>query len=211
MTRATRLSSESMPMSKINSLLRVVATLACGLLAVVGLGVAAGDVAGLNYSSALSFLSIPSLANCNKAVGARILFWSLLLFELPLWMLVVRYRFSSEDVDALHVRLNYVLASTRWRGDRWFLWKLAAVNFVLTILAWWASYDLAYDNGSLCSSKSVAPSVIDYWHLIGVNGLRVLCALLWGLILFMTVVSSRQRRAIFVEPQAASEQEPTNE
>lgn len=200
-------SSERMPTSRINSLLRPVGALACGLLAVVGIGVSAGDVLGLNYASAISFLSNPGLENCNKAVGAKLLFWSLLLFEFPLWVFVARSRYSSKDLDAFEVRRNTVLASTKWRGDKWFLWKLAAANFALTLLAWWASYDLAYDNASLCLSKSVVLTVIDYWHLLGVNGLRALCASIWCLIFFMTVVSSRLRRARLVESRAGSEHE----
>lgn len=200
-------SSESMPMSKINSLLRPAGALACGLLAVVGIGVAAGDLLGLNYASVISFLSNQSLPNCNKAVGARLLFWSLFMFELPLWVFIAQSEFSFKDLDAFEVRRDTVLASTKWHGDKWFLWKLVATNFALTILAWWGSYDIAYDNASLCSSKSVVLTVIDYWHLLGVNGLRALCACFWCLIIFMTVVSSRLRRDKLVQPRASSERE----
>lgn len=188
------ISSESMPMSKINYLARLAGALACGLLAIVGLGVAVGDMVGLSYSSEFPFLGSPALANCSKAVGAMLLFWSLLVFELPFWVLVAWFRYSSKDLDAFDVRYNAMLASTKWRGDKWFLWKVAAANFGLTILAWWGSYNLAYDNASLCWPKPVMLTVIDYWHLLGVNGLRALCAFIWGLILFMTVVTPRLRK-----------------
>lgn len=189
------ISSESMPMSKINYLARPAGALACGLLAIVGFGVAVGDMVGLSYSSAFPLLGSPVLANCNKAVGARLLFWSLFVFELPFWVLVARSRYSSKDLDAIDVRRNAMLASTKWRLDKWFLWKVAVANFALTILAWWGSYNLAYDNASLCLPKPVMLTVIDYWHLLGVNGLRALCAFIWGLMLFMTVVTPRLRKA----------------
>lgn len=202
--------SDNTPMPKITRLLRAAAKLACALLAGVALGVVAGDVAGLNYSSALSFPNSSTLTNCNKVVGARVLFWSLLLFEFPLWALIARYKFSPEDIDAFDVRRDRMLSSTKWHDDRWFLWKFATATFILTIVGWWGSYDLAYDNGTLCSSKSVASHMIDYWHLLGVNGLRALCALLLGLIIFMTFVTWSKRRAKYIQPHATCEQEFEN-
>ena len=196
------------PLPRMNRFARTLTKLTGGILIVVISAVIAGDQVDPNFLSTLLSKTGFVVATCGKVVGARVLFWTLLVVELCTLAGVFWIAFSDHDVEAYRSGSATILSSTKWDADRWFIAKLAIATTSMMAVAIWGSYHLAYGDRALCVSKPMFMSVMDYCYIIGVNGLRALCLLIGCHLIYTRFTRSKARPTSNRKHTSPTEREP---
>ena len=128
---------------------------------------------------------------CNKVLGARILFWLLLLADISTFGMVATLRSSKTDIEAYRAASAFAISDKQRNSDGTLRLRLKLSAIALIGISYWGSFHLAFGDQRMCFENYVSIDVVNYGYIILVNAARGLSLLLIYQFYFLSPSHSR--------------------